>query len=135
MASYSSSDSSKQHSPSKASVLIELKQANRTINLKDEAIRKLEERLQRLEMKQPRSSHSINEEHHSHRPSSRGSSNDHGREEDTRRRRHHHHSNERNHHRDQRYHQDPKSHIPFMKIPTFNAVSYTHLTLPTNREV
>ena len=123
MASYSSNDSSEQHSPSKASVLVELKKANRTINLKDEAIRKLEERLQILEMKQPRSSHSINEEHHFHRPSSRGSSNDHGREEDTRRRSHHHHSNERNHHRDQRHHQDSKSHIPFMKIPTFNGDS------------
>ena len=42
MASYSSSDSSKQHSPRKASVLDELKKAKRTITLKDEAIRRLE---------------------------------------------------------------------------------------------
>jgi len=91
MASYSSSDSSKQHSPRKAFVFDELKKANQTIALKDEAIRRLEERLQRVEMKQPRSSNSINEERHSHRLSSRGSSNDHGREEEHRRRRHHHH--------------------------------------------
>ena len=91
MASYSSSDSSKEHSPRKASVLDELKKAKRTITLKDEAIRRFEERLQRVDMKQPRSSNSINEERHSHRPSSRGSSNDHDREEEHRRRRHHHH--------------------------------------------
>ena len=91
MASYSSSDSSKQHSPSKASVLDELKKTKRTLTLKDEAIRRLEERLQRVDMKQTRSSTSINGERHSHRLSSRGSSNDHDREEEHRRRRHHHH--------------------------------------------
>ena len=130
MASYSSSDSSKQHSPSKASVLVELKKANRTINLKDEAIRKLEERLQRLEIKQPRSSHSINEEHHSHRPSSRGSSNDHGREEEHRRRRHHHHfhgyrphAHGERHNCEDAYHQEAKSKIPFVKVPSFSGDS------------
>jgi len=48
MASYSSGDSYKQHSPSKASVLGELKEAKRTITLQDEAIRRLEEKLQRV---------------------------------------------------------------------------------------
>jgi len=123
MASYSSSDSSKEHFHRKASVLADLKIANRTIHIKDEAIRKLEERLQRLEMKQPRSSHSINEEHHSYRPSSRGSSNDHGREEEHIRRRHDHHSHGRSHHRDQRHHQEAKPKFSYVKIPSFNGDS------------
>ena len=77
------------NSPSKAFVLGELKEAKRTITLQDEAIRRLEEKLQRVDMKQPRSSYSIHGERHYHRPSSRGSSNDHGREEEHRRRRPH----------------------------------------------
>ena len=68
MASYSSGESYKQHSPSKASVLGELKDAKQTITLQDEAIRRLEEKLQSLEMKQARSSHSIHGEHHHYRP-------------------------------------------------------------------
>ena len=87
MASYSSGESYKQHSPSKDFVLSELKEAKRTITLQDEAIRRLEEKLQSIEMKQARSSHFIHGERHYHRPSSRGSSNDHGREEEHRRRR------------------------------------------------
>ena len=87
MASYFIDEFYNQHSPSKASVLGELKEAKQTITLKDEAIRRLEEKLQSVEMKQARSSHSIHGEHHHHRPSSRGSSNDHGREEEHRRRR------------------------------------------------
>ena len=147
MASYSSSGSSKQHSSSKASSLDELKKAKRTIILNDEAIRKLEERLQSLEMKQARSSHSIHGEHHHHRPSSRGSSNDHGREEEHRRRRpqpNFHGYTPPHAHEDKRedgYYRDAKAKLPSVKIPSFNgdsdpnAVSYTHLTLPTNREV
>jgi len=123
MASYSSSDSSKEHSPRKASVFDELKKAKRTINLKDEAIRRLEERLQRIDMKQPRSSNSINEERLSHRPSSRGSSNDHGREEEHRRRRHDHHSHGRSHHRDQGHHQEAKPKFSYVKVPSFNGDS------------
>ena len=111
MASYSGSDSSNQHSSSKASALNELKKAKRTINLQDEAIRKLEERLQRVEMKQTRSSKSINGERHSHTPSSRGPSNDHGREEEHRRRRHHHHSHGESHHREQRHHKKPSLNV------------------------
>jgi len=130
MASYSSSDSSKQHSPSKTYFLVELKMANRTINLKDEAIRKLEERLQRLEMKKPRSSNSINEKRHSPRLSSRGSSNDHGREEEHRRRRHHHHfhgyrphAHGERHNREDAYHQEAKPKISFIKVPSFSGDS------------
>ena len=118
MDSYSSDASYTQHSPSKASALVELKKAKRTIHLNNEAIRKLEERLQRFEMKQTRSSKSINGERHSHTPSSRGSSNDHGREEEHRRRRHHHHSHEESYNRDQRYHQ--VFNVSCEKVPSFN---------------
>ncbi|XP_068503607.1 uncharacterized protein [Phaseolus vulgaris] len=104
--------------------------ANRTINLKDEAIRKLEERLQRLEMKKPRSSNSINEKRHSPRLSSRGSSNDHGREEEHRRRRHHHHfhgyrphAHGERHNREDAYHQEAKPKISFIKVPSFSGDS------------
>jgi len=75
MASYSSSDSSKQHSPS---VFDELKKAKRTITLNDEAIRRMEKRLEKLELKHERSSHSIHGRHHSPRHSSKDSSNAHG---------------------------------------------------------
>jgi len=46
----SSGESSKQHSPQKAFLIGELKEAKRTIAQKDEAMRQMEERLQRLEM-------------------------------------------------------------------------------------
>jgi len=48
MASYSSGDPYKQHSRSKAFVLGELKEAKQTITLQHEAIRRLEEKLQRV---------------------------------------------------------------------------------------
>ena len=51
MAGYSSGESYKQHSPSKASVLGELHEAQRTI-------RRLEEKLQKMEVQQARPSHS-----------------------------------------------------------------------------
>jgi len=121
MASYSSSGSSKQHSSSKVSSLDELQKAKRTINIKDEAIRRLEERIQRVEMKQTRSSKSINAERHSNTPSTRGSSNDHGREEEHRRRKHHHHSHEESYNCDQRYHQ--VFNISCVKVPCFNGDS------------
>jgi len=73
MASYSSGESCKQRSPSKASVLGELQEAHRTI-------RRLEAQLQRMEVQQARPYHSHHGSWHSHRPSSRGSSNDHGRD-------------------------------------------------------
>jgi len=128
MASYSSDASYNQHSPSTASVLGELKEAKRTISLKDEAIRRLEEKLQSIEMKQARSSHSIHGEHHHHRPSSRGSSNDHGREEEHRRRRPQQHFHGYRPHEDRRhledgYYQDAKAKLPSVKIPSFNGDS------------
>ena len=75
MAGFSSDASYKQNSPSKASILGELHEAQRTI-------RRLEEKLQKMEVQKARPSHSIHDGHHSHKPSTRGSSNDIGHEED-----------------------------------------------------
>ncbi|XP_068476943.1 uncharacterized protein [Phaseolus vulgaris] len=128
MAAYSGDECYNQYYPSKASVLGELKEAKRAITKKDEAItqqaeviRRLEERLQSLEMKQTRSSKSLNGEHHSHTPSSRGPSNDHGREEEHRRRRHHHHAHEDK--REDGYYRDAKAKLPSVNIPSFNGDS------------
>ena len=117
MAAYSSGDSSKPHSPHRAYILNELKEAKRALALKDEAMKKLKEKLQRVGLKQDRSSASIHGSHHSHRHSSRGSCNAHGHEEEHRRRRHHHHS-----HGD-RHHHEAKSHLSFVKVPSFSGDS------------
>ena len=111
MAGFSSDASYKQHSPPKASVLGELHEAQRSI-------RRLEEKLQKMEVQQARPSHSINDGYHSHRPSSRGSSNALGREEEHRRRKHHHHSHEESYTHDQRYHQ--VFNISCGQVPSFN---------------
>jgi len=50
----SSGESSKPHSPQKAFLIEELKEAKRTIPQKEEALRQMEERLQRLEMQHER---------------------------------------------------------------------------------
>ena len=65
MAAYSSGDSSKPHSPHRASILNELKEAKCTLALKDEAMKKLEERLQRVELKHERSI-PHDQHHHGH---------------------------------------------------------------------
>ena len=80
MAAYSSGDSSKPHSPHRAFILGELKEEKRSLAQKDEAIKKLEERLQRLEMNHDRSTNSTHGSHHAHRHSSRSSSNAHDNE-------------------------------------------------------
>ena len=98
MDTYSSAESSKSHSTHKAYVLNDLKEAKQALALKDEAIKRLEERLAKVELKQERSSHSIHGKHHSSRHSSKDSSNAHGHGEDYRRRRHHHHSHGESHH-------------------------------------
>ena len=123
IAGYSSGASYKQHSPSKASVPGELHEAQRTI-------RRLEEKLQKMEVQQARPSHSIHDEHHSHRPSSRGSSNDLGREEDHRRRRtppqflgHRHHNQGERHHYGNGSYQDAKARLPSVKLRCFNGSS------------
>ena len=55
MATYSSGESSKPHSPQREFILGESKEAKRSLAQKDEAIRQLEERLQRLEVTHDRS--------------------------------------------------------------------------------
>ena len=110
MAGFSSDASYKQNSPSKASILGELHEAQRTI-------RRLEEKLQKMEVQQARPSPSIHDEHH--KPSTRASSNDFGREDEHRRRRtppqvhgqRHHHQGERQHY-DNGFYQDAKSRLP-----------------------
>ena len=122
MAGSSSDASSKQNSPSKASILGELHEAQRTI-------RRLEEKLQKMEVQQARPSPSIHDGHHSHRPSSRGSSNDFGREEEHRRRRpqpNFHGYRPPHAHEDKRedgYYRDAKAKLPSVKIPSFNGDS------------
>jgi len=121
MAGFSSDASYKQNSPSKASILGELHEAQRTI-------RRLEEKLQKMEVQQARPSPSIHDEHH--RPSTRASSNDFGREDEHRRRRtppqvhgqRHHHQGERTHYGNGFY-QDAKSRLPSVKLPCFNGSS------------
>jgi len=120
MDAYSSGDSSKPHSPHRAFILNELKEAKCSLALKDEAMKKLEERLQRVELKQDRSSNSIHGSHHSHRHSSRGSSNAHDHEEDHRRRRNHHHHHGDRHHCEEGHHHAAKSYLPFVKVTSFS---------------
>jgi len=119
MDTYSSAESSKPHSTHKAYVINELKEAKQALALKDEAMKILEEILAKVELKQERSSHSIHGRHNSSRHSSKDSSNAHGHGEDYRRRRHHHHSHGESHHREQRYHNEAKPQVPFVKVPSF----------------
>ena len=100
MDTYSSAESSKPHSTHKAYVLNELKEAKRAFALKDEALKRLEERMAKVELKQERSSHSFHGRQTSPRHSSKDSSNAHGHGEESRRRRHRHHSNGGSHHRE-----------------------------------
>jgi len=121
MAAYSSGDSSKPHSAHRAYILNELKEVKHALALKDEAMKKLEEKLKKVELKQDRSSTSIHGNHHSHRHSSRGSSNAHDHEEEHIRRRHHHHS-----------HEDRCQHValPYfqiVKVPSFSGDSDPHV--------
>ena len=123
MDTYSSAESSKPHSTHRAYVLNELKEAKRVLALKDEAMKKLEERLEKVELKQEKSSHSIHGRHHSPRHFSKGSSNAHDHGEYHRRRRHHHHSHGDSYHREQRHHHEAKPQFPFVKVPSFSGDS------------
>jgi len=76
----SSGESSKPHSPRKAFLIGELKEAKRTIAEKEEEMRQLEERLKRLEMMNER--HQRQRRHH-HRYESRSSQNYGGYHEET----------------------------------------------------
>ena len=119
-------ESCKQNSPSKASLRGELQEAQRHI-------RRLEERLQKLDMQQAGPSHAHHAAHHSHRHSSRGSSDAFGREEGRRRR-------EPNHsfhgydprgrdHRDNGYYREAKARLPLVKLPSFNGDSDPNIYL------
>ena len=96
----------------------------------------MEEKLQKMEVQQASPSHSIHEEHHAHRPSTRGSSNDIGREEDHRTRRtppefhgHRHHNQGERHHHGNGFYQDAKARLPLVKFPCFNGSSDSNVYL------
>ena len=91
MATYSSGESSKPHSPQRAFILGELKEAKRSLAQQDYAISQLEERLQRLEVTNERYKYSNHGRRHYHKHSSRSASNYQGHEEETEWRRQHHH--------------------------------------------
>jgi len=115
MATHSSGESSKPHSPHRAFILGELKEAKRSLAQKDEAMKQMEKRLQRLEVTLDRSNHSNHGSRHSHRYSSRSSSTSHDHNEENRRRRHHHH-----HHREDRHQNVAKPYFPIVKFPSFS---------------
>ena len=122
--SYSSAESSKPRSTHRAYVLNELKEAMKALAQKDEELQRLEARLPKIELQQEGVVHSLHERQPSPRHSSKASASAHGSRDDHRRRRHHPHSNERNQHRDQRPHQESKSQVPFVKVPSFNGDSF-----------
>ena len=121
---YSSAESSKPRSTHRAYVLNELKEARKALAQKDEELQRLEARLPKIELQQEGVVHSLHERQPSPRHSSKASASAHGSRDDHRRRRHHPHSNERNQHRDQRPHQESKSQVPFVKVPSFNGDSF-----------
>jgi len=134
MDTYSSAESSKPHSTHKAYVLNELKEAKQALALKDEAMKRLEERFAKVELKQERFSHSIHGRHNSPRHSSKDSSNAHGHGEDYRRRRHHHHSQGESHHREQRHHQEAKPQFPFLKVRSFSDGDQAQVDMEANHQ-
>jgi len=115
MATYSSGESSKPHSPQREFILGELKEAKCSLAQKDEVMKQLEERLQRLEVTLDRSNHSNHGSRHSHRHSSRSSSISHVHGEESGRRRHHHH-----HHHEDRRQNVAKPYFPIVKLPSFS---------------
>ena len=97
--------------------------------------------MQSLEVQQARPSHSHHGSRHSHRPSSRGSSNDHGHEEEHRRRRpqpNFHGYRPPYAHEDKRedgYYRDAKAKLPSVKIPSFNGNSDPNVYLELETKV
>jgi len=81
---------------------------------KDEDIKNLEERLQRLEMNHDRSTNCSHGSHHAHRHSSRSSSNAHDNKKEHGRRRHHHEDGHQN---------VAKPYFPIVKLPSFSGDS------------
>jgi len=90
-----------------------LKESKCSLAQKYEAIKQLEERLQRLEVTHDRSNHSNHGSRHSHRHSSRSSFNSHDHEEENGWRRHH-------HHHEDRCQNVAKPYFPFVKLPSFS---------------
>ena len=123
MDTYSSAESSKPRSTHRAYVLNELKEARKALAQKDEELQRLEARLAKIELQQEGVVHSLHEKQPSPRHSSKGSASAHGHRDEPRRRRHHPHSNGGSHYRDQRPHQESKSQVPFVKVPSFNGDS------------
>ena len=105
----SSGESSKQHSPQKAFLIGELKEAKKTIAQKEEEMRQLEEKLQRLEMCHERSPR---QRRHHHRYESRSYHKYGGYDEETEWRRHQHYEETRQN--------VAKPYFPFVKLPIFN---------------
>jgi len=114
MPNLSSGESSKPHSPQKAYLIGELKDAKLTIAQKDEVIRQMEARLQRLEM-----DHEDNYQYrerihsHHHRNASRTSRSSYGHHEETEWRRHPHY--------EERHQNVAKPYLPFVKLPSFSS--------------
>jgi len=104
----SSGESSKPHFPKKAFLIGELKEAKRTIAKKEEEMKQMEEKLQRLELAYERPHHG---RIHHQRHESRSSQNYHGHEEEAEWRMHN--------FEDRRQHV-AKPYFPFVKFPSFS---------------
>jgi len=109
MDNLSSGESSKPHSRKKAFLIGELKEAKRTITQKEEEMRQLEERLQRLEMMNERPQ---KQRRHHHRYESISSQNYGGFDEETEWRRHQHYED--------RHQNVAKPYFPYVKLPSFS---------------
>jgi len=113
MANNSSGESSKPHSPKKAFLIGELKEAKRTLAQKEEEMRQMEERLQRLEMayERPHPNRERKQPHHHHRHASRSSQSYHGFDEEAEWRRYQFEDRRQN---------VAKPYFPYVKLPTFS---------------
>jgi len=107
----SSGESSKPHSPKKAFLIGELKEAKTTIAQKEEEMRQMEERIQRLEMLNERPQR---KRRRNHRYESRSSPNYHGYDEETKWRRQYYEDRRQN---------VAKSYLPYVKLPSFSGDS------------
>jgi len=113
MANFSSGESSKPHSPQKTILIDELKDAKRTIAQRDEVIRQIEARLQKLELDNT-SNHQYREKrhHHHHRHALRTSQSSYGHHEEVEWRMHHNFEDRRQN--------VAKPYLPYVKLPSFS---------------
>jgi len=113
LANLSSGESSKPHSPQKAYLVGELKDVKLTIAQKDEVIRQMEARLQRLEMDHE-DTHQYRERinYHHQRHASRTSQSSYGHHEETEWRRQQHY--------EERRQNVAKLYLPYVKLPSFS---------------